>query len=393
MRAGFFALLLVLLASIVGFGLLQRGEGYVLVVVAGYTVEMSFVVACLLNALLFFVLCFCWVITRALLSSRRGVLGWAASRRRQRGLSRTTQGLVAFVEGRWDFARKLLSKSAVSTSTPLINYLFAARASSAIGDAKAVDAFLKKAELSTEGADVAIGLTQAELQIKNGQYEQALASLLRIKKQAGNHAVVLELLAGVHVKLADWSSLLKLLPALRHSDMAEATVQNFEQQACCEMLVKEALSGGEAALFMCWKQLPSVAKKRAVVVVCYAKQLMSLQQLVEAELILRTQLQREYDAELIKLYGCVLAENPAKQLAYAEKLLKTNASDADLLGALGQINGQLKDTVQAKAYFEKSLAAQPKPEVYAALAKIYAKENNFKKSTELYAQGAALQIE
>ncbi|MBT8148649.1 MAG: tetratricopeptide repeat protein, partial [Gammaproteobacteria bacterium] len=133
--------------------------------------------------------------------------------------------------------------------------MFAARASSAIGDAKAVDGFLKQAELSTEGADVAIGLTQAELQIQNNQYEQALATLLRVKKKASNHPVVLKLLARVYTELNDWHSLIKLLPALRQVKGAMASdieVSRLEQVACRELLGTAAKKGGYDALSASW---------------------------------------------------------------------------------------------------------------------------------------------
>ena len=197
MRKLFFILLLMLALPALLFSSLEVGSGYVLIAVGDKTIEMGFLVALVLNTLIFITLYSAIVLLRSLFSTRRGVLGWAKNQRQQRGLNRTTQGLIAFVEGRYDYARKSLDKAASNASTPLVNYLFAARASSAMGDAKAVDTYLKQAELSTEGADVAIGLTQAELQIHNGQYEQALATLLRAKKQINNHPVVLGLLSQV----------------------------------------------------------------------------------------------------------------------------------------------------------------------------------------------------
>ena len=162
MRRIFVFVLIILAISAALFSMLENGSGYVLIVVGDTTIEMAFIVAVAINVLAFALLYFLVMILRMLFSTRRGVLAWAKNHRRQRGLNRTTQGLIAFVEGRWDVSRKALAKSADNSSTPLINYLFAARASSAVGDAKAVDDFLKKAELSTQGADVAISLTQAE---------------------------------------------------------------------------------------------------------------------------------------------------------------------------------------------------------------------------------------
>jgi len=391
MRKLFLITLIALALIALGFALLQRSDGYVLIAFAGYTVEMSFVVACLLNVVLFLAIYIGWALLRFLVGSRRSVLGWAASQRKQRGLNRTTQGLIAFVEGRWDFARKSLAKAASHSSTPLVNYLFAARASAALGDVKAVDEFLKQAELSTEGAGVAISLTQAELQMKNGQHEQALASLLRIKKRVANHELALNLLAKNYAALADWQSLLKLLPALKHSGASDIEIQNFEQQACCEMLAKSSHAEGVDALRECWKQLPSSAKKRGPIVACYARLLIVAQQLSDAELLLRTQLQRNYDTALVRLYGFCAAEQPEKQRAYAEKLLKSHPNDANLLLTLGLISARAQQLDKAEAYLQQSISCEPRRETYNMLAKVYAARNDLKSSVAAYAKAASVQ--
>ena len=379
---------LIIIAAI--YAILERGEGYILIAIAGYTIEMPVVVALIINVLFFFALYFAVGFLKLLFRTKRNVTSWAMSQRRQKGLNRTTQGLVAFVEGRWDFARRSLAKAANNSSTPLVNYLFAARASSAIGDAKAVDGFLKQAELSTEGAGVAIGLTQAELQIQNKQFEQALATLLRVKKQVHNHPVVLNLLADVYLKLSDWKSLIKLLPQLRHT-LDDQKVGRLEQVACSERLKAAGKKGGGDALTACWKNLPSNAKKRPVIVADYAEQLIAQGLVEEAEYVVRHQLHRLYDTQLIEVYGRTLADNPARQLAYLEKLLKTYANDPELLMALGRVCRRMSKFGQAVDYFKKSVSVKERAVVYAELAKVYALQNNYKKSSECYARGAALQ--
>ncbi len=386
MRRLFLLCLVVLAAAVVAVSVLRSSDGYVLVAAAGYTVEMPFSVALVLNVLLVLALYLLIAFLRWLGSTRRNMLGWASEKRRQRGLNRTTQGLVAFVEGRWDFARKLLERAAPSSSTPLVNYLFAARASSAIGDARAVDGFLKKAELSTEGADVAIGLTQAELQLQGKQYEQALATLLRVRKKAHNHPIVQSLLAKVYTELNDWQSLLKLLPSLRQGEMPASDLDALEQFACKALLEKAAVDGSEA-LQQCWKQLPASACRRSIIVAYYAEQLIDCGDGARAESILRQQLQRSYDKELVEIYGRAPGESPQKQLAFAQKMLKSHPSDSRLLIALARLSRLAGLPEQAKDYYEKSLAAQATREAYAELAALHAAQGNFKLSSEMYARG------
>ncbi|RZV57970.1 MAG: tetratricopeptide repeat protein [Pseudomonadales bacterium] len=395
MRGMLLVFVVTLVAMLASYVLLARGDGYVLLAMSGYTVEMPVVIAVLLVLLLFLLLYMVIAFLRGLLGTRRSVVGWARNQRQQKGLSRTTQGLIAFVEGRWDFARRSLAKAADNSSTPLVNYLFAARASSAIGDAKAVDGFLKQAELSTEGADVAIGLTQAELQIQNAQYEQALATLLRVRKQSNHHPIVLKLLARVYTELNDWQQLLKLLPALRQakgSGVSDAEIAALEQSACRELLRDADKKGGHEALANAWKQLPTAAKKRAVIVADYAERLIEQGQLVDAETVVRNQLHRLYDSDLVEIYGRTLADRPEKQLAFAEKLLKSQKDDARLHIALGRICSRLNKLDDAERYLQQSIALEEHAVAWAELANLHAARGDYRASAECYARGAALQI-
>ncbi len=388
MRRLFFIALLTLAAMTAVYIALQSGGGYVLLAVGGYTVEMSVLVALLLNVLLLLVLYAVLGGIRMLFKTRSGIVEWASDRRRQRGLNRTTQGLIAYVEGRWDYARKSLSRSANNSSTPLINYLFAARASSEMGDAKAVDEYLRQAELSTEGADIAIGLTQAELQISSGQNEQALATLLRARRQAGHHPVVLSMLARVYRDLNDWDSLLAILPALKRSAaMSRESIEALERQACCAMLVSAT---GDDGLGSRWKQLPAPMRKESTVVGCYAERLLQYGKVDDAERELRQQLQRQFDAGLVRIYGLAESSNLDRQLAFLQKLQKAQPQDPAVPLAAARICALKADPEAAKALFQQSIDASPSFEAYVELARIHALSGDLGRSNELYAQGLAL---
>ena len=122
MRRWFLLLMLSLLATSLLFSQFDDGGGYLLIAMANKQIEMSLLVASVLNILLFVALFILLRIIRAVFGGQHGLVNWA---RKQRSMNRTTQGLIAFVEGRWDFARKTLARSADNSPTPLINYLFA----------------------------------------------------------------------------------------------------------------------------------------------------------------------------------------------------------------------------------------------------------------------------
>ena len=384
MRRWFILLLLSLLATSLLFSQLDDGGGYLLIALADKQIEMSLLVAAVLNTLLFIALFVLLRIIRAVFGGQHGLISWA---RKQRSMNRTTQGLIAFVEGRWDFARKTLARSADNSPTPLINYLFAARASSAVGDSKAVDEFLKQAELSTKGADVAIGLTQAELQLQNNQYEQALATLIRVKKIKHKHPELLSLLLRVYRQLNDWDQVLTLLPSLKNIDrFSPSELLEWARQACCEKLKCAALLPDNKILIEQWRQLPTEYKKDQRIVVCYAEQLLICHLHDEAEQLLSVKLQRHYHVELLNIYGDIASTKPAKQLAQVEKLLSARPNDAVLLLAIGKIHLRLGNAHLAEEFLKRSLHRQQISGAAVLLGQIYAERREYQKSAEAYAR-------
>ena len=122
------------------------------------------------------------------------VAEWRRKRRLQRAHRSLTRGLVELAEGRWKVAERHLTKHAEQSETPLINYLAAARAAQLQDEHARRDDYLHLAHESMPSADVAVGLTQAELQLAHQQYEQALATLMHVRSLSPKHNYVLKLL-------------------------------------------------------------------------------------------------------------------------------------------------------------------------------------------------------
>ena len=112
---------------------LSRDPGYILLVFGNYTLEMSAVVA----AMAFFVL------VTALFWGYR-FIEWLFDRSRRQNTARkkTTKGLIAYAEGNWPQAEKILAKAADKHEVPLINYITAAKAAHEQGNEERRDDYL-----------------------------------------------------------------------------------------------------------------------------------------------------------------------------------------------------------------------------------------------------------
>lgn len=354
----------VILGGLVGT-LVVRDPGYVLVAYDQVALETSLWFAVLLLIGVYFVIrLIVFVFVR--FASGRGNLGsWNRERRFRNARQQSVQGLLLMAEGDWPEARRLLVNSASRVTSPLINYLNAARAAHEMGDANGRDELLRQAHESTPGARFAVGLTQAQLQMSAHQWEQCLATLLQLKAEAPRHPQVLTMLARCFEELEDWRELIELLPSMKKSKVLEANaLAELRQRAWGQALLTAA------DLPETWKQVPKQLKRVSSLVASYARIVVAKGDAAEAETAVRTALEQNWQSDLIQLYGEIVSSEVERQLVVAEGWLKQHSNDAGLLLTLGRICLMNHLWAKAREYLEASLRLRRTPEVYGELGRL-----------------------
>jgi HemY protein len=385
----FVACLIVLLMAVGLVAAIETDPGYVLMTYGHYTLETSVWMALAVILVLVLVSYFFLVIVRNFLRQGGSFKRWLLGRGHRRSQHQTTAGLIAFTEGNWSRSKRLLVKGASQSETPLMNYLVAARASNALGDDKKTKELLRLAEQSTDGSEVAVGLTQAELQIHNGSLEQALATLTRIRRNADKHPHILNLLKFVYLGLSDWDSLLELLPQLKkHQRVDDEELESLQQQACEALLLNAGmLNKGRQELLNVWRELPKSAKSNNALVRVYVEQLIKAGADDEAERVIVQQLKRDWHDSLVDLFGQVQGVDSSKQLLQAESWLKARNNNARLMLCLGRLSLRNQLWGKAREYFEGSLRLESDPEACAELGRLLASLGEHEKSNQFFQQG------
>ena len=363
-----FGFLLVLLVGVVAGLLAYQDPGYVLIGRGNLTIEttLSLFIVLLLAA---FVAAYLLVrlAVRTWQAPAR-LRQWRAERRRRRARRSLRQGLIELAEGHWRKAERILIRHADDSSTPLLNYLSAARAAQKQDAPERRDHYLAKALEAMPGADVAVELTQAELQLAHGQLEQALATLEHLRSMVPTHTHVLLLLAQVHERLQSWDELRDLLPLLRkHKVLDDKALHELSVRTWRALLARAAKQGDSAALQAFWKQVPRELRNDRDLLTDYIRALMRLDAHDSAEQLLRDALRQHWDPEWIRLYGEVRASHPERQLAVAEEWLKGHENNALLLLTLGRICLRNQLWGKARAYLEASIGSQPTAEAWREL--------------------------
>lgn len=372
----------------------QYDAGYVLLSWGNWTLESSFSLYLILTVLAFALVHYLLLLWRGVVRLPKGVGEWRVKRLDRKALDYEQRGQMAYAEGEWKEAERLFHKGAKLSENPLVDYLSAARAAQKQWRYEARDGYLALAHQSLPEANMAVGLTQAELQLAHGQLEQALASLVRLRQAQPNHAYILNLLMQVYQRLGAWGDLASLLPELRRRKVLEkARLDEFEREVHAKLLNLAINSGNQRRLQSFWQELPRHLRDEDGFLVPYSRALVEYGQHKQAESWVRDALKRRWSASLVHVYGLIEGPQPDKQLAFAETLIKGHDRDAVLLLSLGRICLHNRLWGKARSYLEASLAQSPRGETYRELATLLEQLGEEEAARDLYRDGVNLLLD
>ncbi len=388
--------ILVLVALLLGVGIvavIETDPGYVLVAYGNYTVETSLWVGVLLLVVFTFLVYLAVRLLRRLVGGQASLVSWVGGRRARAASRLTTRGLISFIEGNWTRARRQLLRGAKNSEAPLINYLMAARSSYRLNEPDKMREYLGAAEDAESEAGIAVELTQAELRLHSGQYEQALATLVRARRNAGRHPYVLDLLRRAYYGLKDWSELAELLPELKkYKVMPADALESLEREVYLQKLSASATVADDTgdALRAAWNKIPGHLKNDPAVLYEYVALLVKGEQHAAAEKVILRALKQHWDSKLVREYGLVVGQDSARQLAHAEAWLPQHTDDAQLLLTLGRLSARESLWGKARDYFENSYRLERTPEVCAELGRLLVALEEPKVAGAYYREGLLL---
>ncbi len=387
------ALIIVFVALAVATGMFLREDpGYVFLGYGQWSAETSLAVFAVFLLLAFTLV---YVAIRALIGFwrvPRRLTQATQLRAKQRAARGLTQGLIDLAEGRWERAERLLVRDAAGSENALLHFLGAARAAQQQGAHERRDAYLKRAIESNPQADIAVSLTQAELQLSHHQTERALASLSRLRNLAPKHAYVLRLLAKLYLDVEDWVHLLELLPELGRKKLFDEEQLQSMQLATWHGLLKAGEKHNLEELQRHWDTLPKQAKEHEDLLCAYSERLIYFNAEQRAEPLIRAALNRRWSGKLARMYGLLETDDAAKQLDFAETWLKNHGRDPLLLLTLGRLCKRRSLWGKARIYLESSLGLNALAETHLELAELLNSLGEQDSALNHYQQGLTLAV-
>ena len=385
--------LLTLFVAVVIALFAMEDPGYMLIAVGEWTVETTLALAAVIIVLSFFSLYYAIRAVHRVLAVPGGMRQWKKQRREHKAIKSLTRGLIDLAEGHWPAAEKKLlkyvgSKGDASSEASLLNYLAAARAAQAQGADQRRDHYLKLALESHPSADIAVGLTQAELQLKQNQLEQALATLRHLHQLSPKHTQVLQALAKLYQRLGDWEHLLEIVPLLKkHKACSVAFITEVTHQAYL-MLLQAASTF--SVLSDVWSRIPGELREEENALAVYVTRLLEMGESNVAEPLLRHALHRSFSESLLVFYGKIDCAEPSRQLALVESMLIDHERNFIVLLAAGRLSLRNKLWGKARSYLEASVNTQANAEAYNELGNLLERMGESAGAAECFRVGLSL---
>ncbi|WP_392559536.1 heme biosynthesis HemY N-terminal domain-containing protein [Orbus mooreae] len=257
---------LVLVAGMVVGPILANHQGIVMFQTSGYRITMSLTTFILAEACLLLLLFIIYWLLKKIFYSKTAFGSWLRAKSPKKALKRIEQAQLLMLEGDYNKASKLLSKSAKIASNSTLTYLQAAQAEvNANQFDKAREHLDKAATLCQENEKFAFKLVQLRLHIKSKQYELAKQAVEDLLEEKPRNPEVLRLADELYYEIKDYQSIIEILPAMYKSEaFNEMQLDQFKNVAYIGRIKQLADTKGIEQMLNWWKEQPKVIRNTPI---------------------------------------------------------------------------------------------------------------------------------
>ncbi len=363
--------LLTLAALAVGMALAARyNDGYVLMVLPPWRVELSLNFLILLELLGFLLLYLALRTVTNTLALPKTVREYRARRHREQAERALAEAIRFSYEGRYGHALKSAVSAHDAGYAPGLTALVAARAAHALHEDEREAEWLARAALyDTESRNARL-MTEAELFLDAHCYAEAQAALDLLAAGGQRHIAALRLALKNQRALGDWREVLRLVRLLEKARALSALqAAPLKLRAHLENMRTLALQAVPLASY--WREIPASERRSPQLSLEAAKLLIAVGDCRGAQTIIEYALADEWDSGLVAAYAECSGGDILGRIAHAEAWLKVHPREAELLLALGRLCRQQELWGKAQSYLEASLSLASTRPAHIELAQLF----------------------
>lgn len=314
---------------------------------------------------------------------------WRAGRKQLSAQQHTMKGFAGLIEGDWKGAESHLLGNLDHNNASLMNYLGAAYAAQQQGQLARRNQHLDAALKENPRQELAIKITRARMFLQAGEWADARDQLEYLRLSAPKNVAVARLLADSYRHLGDWQALVKLQPTLdKLKAFPDSELQERREQALQGYIESPALlQGEEPRLDKAFKALPRKARKEDAATAGYVRQLIRSGDNQGAEKILRKALNRNWQPELVRLYGSLETRFVGDQIKLMKSWGKNRSDDTDYLLAMARLYRRDNQLDLAREMLSRAVAANDDPEALNELGELLEQMGEQGSAMKVYKEG------
>ena len=358
--------------------LMQVNDGFALIVLPPYRIDLSLNAVILLQLVAFAVVYGLLRLVFVTLDLPNRVRAYHLQRAEQQARENLLEALQAFLEGRYNRCEKAAAKAMElenRVESKVLAALLGARAAHMIRDYDKRDGYLAQVESFDQRPNLATLMTRAELLFDQRLTDDALHALEQVKKLAPKLTSGLRLELRIRQKRNEPEPMLKLLEQLQKSDAIDV-LQAEQLRLHAYLLQVQGNNGGGKQLRDWWAKLPASDRLQPRLAAAVARRLLGLGECQLAGKVIIDTLEKNWDQELIELFGqfpeweTPCTDNLLKNIQRAETWLPQHPNDAELLLALDRLCHAQELWGKAQSYLEASIAVRPSVAAHLELAEM-----------------------
>ena len=354
MRVLFWFLLLAI-AAVVAALAAKLNNGYALLVAPPYRIELSLnlLIILIVGSFVSLYLALRMIVHTVRLPAQ--VREWRRQMKQARSRAKLDAATVALLEGRYGKAQQQANEALAFPRASGVAALVGARAALDVRQYAGAEEFLARPEAQSRSLAVPRLTLSAEIALERGQPQEALRILESLRREAGMHTAALRLELRAAQAAGRFGDIPPLVEQLIKRGVFDAA-QGEQVKTAAQREHLRALSTDAAGLRDAWGRLPDATRTQPKVARAAAQSFLLLGGDREAAEIIARSLDREWDSELVDLYGECRLGDATRQLEQAERWLSTHNRDAALLRVLGTLCERQQLWGKAQTYLEASLA-------------------------------------
>lgn len=350
----------------------RYNDGYVLVVLPPYRIEVALNLLLVLLAAGFVVLYSLLRIVAGAVFIPARVRQYRMARRREKAQSLLLAALEAYFEGRYAKAEQAASQSIALGENARLSAVVAARSAHELRAYERRDAYLEQAARGAPDEDVLRIITEAELLLEQRRAQDALE---RLKGLPRKHTAALRLELKAQQQTRQWENVAQLVAELERRGVFDAEqAAKLRTHAVAENLRRKGRD--EHALDEAWKKLNDAQKRETPVAKAAAQCYIASGRCGQALQVIEHSLEKNWDSELVALYSECPDGDAVRQIERAEDWLAQHPKDAALLLTLGRLCARQALWGKAQSYLEASISVEPTHTGHLELARLHERLDN-----------------